>query len=121
MTHHPALLNALYRYMPLVGGALAVGAAVLYALDREWSPALIAVTAALWAFILAAHRCPAAPAPERGRVSVAFVGGPLDGAEVPLPPVEGLPEMQGIEIEAGGTRYRVAAVEHTHYTAEAIR
>lgn len=113
-------LRATASVAPLVGGAGALVAAVSLAFSGEWLSASWALLAGVWAFVLAAHRC-RVPAPERGQVSVAFVGGPLDGAELPLPPVEGLPEMQGIEIEAGGARYRVASVEHTHYTAEAVR
>lgn len=116
MTRLRTVLRTLTGLAPLVGGAVAVGAAVDSALDHAWAPAAWALVAAVWAFLYAAHRCPAPEPVERGLSCVHFVGGPEDGGGGILPGVAR--DLHHSTIQVEGADYRIAAVEQTCYRAE---
>lgn len=116
MTRLRTVLRTLTGLAPLVGGAVAVGAAVDSALDHAWAPAAWALVAAVWAFLYAAHRCPAPEPVERGLPCVHFIGGPEDGGGGILPGAA--PDLYDTTMTVDGTDYRVGAVEQTCYRAE---
>lgn len=101
----------------LVGGALAGGFAIVHALDGNIEAMIWAGAAAVLAFIVAIHRCPAPALPERGEITIGFTGGPHDGGWTALPE-DGMPELLGQEIRAEGATYTITSVDHTCYTAE---
>lgn len=118
-------MNRLHRTLraaawaaPLVGGALAVGAAVDFAINLAWAPAAWALGGALWAFLYAAHRCPNPPLPERGLQCVHFIGGPEDGGGGILPGTSR--DLHLTTMTVDGTDYRLGTVEQTCYRAELV-
>lgn len=111
------------RPLRIALGVAATGATasvVVAAINSDWTTAAWALTAAIALVSLVLHSCPRPAPAERGLVALTFVGGPLDGADIPLP---GAPtvELLGVDLSVSGTRYQVTAVEHTCYTVAVSR
>lgn len=110
---------------PIVFGIAAGGFALPALLAQHWILALWAGLTAVWTFPYAAHSCPTPPpaeppAPiERGHQAVTFTGGPVDGGTYAIP-FAGR-DLADAVIHLEGTDYRVTTIDHTCYTAEAIR
>lgn len=105
--------------LALIGGALAGGVAIVHAINGDPLVAVWAALAAVWAFIVAIHRCPApapSPAVERGMQCVHFTGGPEDGGAYVVPFADR--DLLAADLCLEGADYRVTEVEKTCFHAE---